>query len=285
MKRTPCAAASLFGLAPAAAVPALLDWLTPQLPRQGSWVLGVSGVQGSGKSTLAQALVTQARRRGVSAVALSLDDFYLSRRQRRRLAARVHPLLQTRGVPGTHDLELALATLDALPAASQWRPVSLPRFDKGRDTRVAPSHWRCVTRPPRLVILEGWCLSVTPQSASALRRPLNALERNEDADGRWRRWVNRRLADYARRLWPRLDALVLLQAPGWAVVRGWREQAERALAAGGAPRAMDHATLQRFLMHYERLSREALVQLPRRADYVIRLDRRRRIVAIVQRSL
>ena len=63
-------------------------------------VLAISGLQGSGKSTLAAQVVELARTRGLRAAALSIDDVYLTRAQRQRLADRVHPLLATRG-PGT----------------------------------------------------------------------------------------------------------------------------------------------------------------------------------------
>src|SRR5699024_7589387 len=122
------------------------------------WMLALSGLPGSGKSTLAKATLSRARREGWPALTLSLDDFYLPRRARKQLAAHVHPLLLTRGVPGTHDLALLRHVLQRLPDASDASPVAVPRFDKGRDTRQPPSRWRKVRRAPRLVILEGWCL-------------------------------------------------------------------------------------------------------------------------------
>ena len=35
------------------------------------------------------------------------DDFYLTQAQRQDLAQQIHPLLKSRGVPGTHDVPLA----------------------------------------------------------------------------------------------------------------------------------------------------------------------------------
>jgi D-glycerate 3-kinase len=238
-------------------------------------LIGLSGLQGSGKSTFARQLATRANTRDARVEILSLDDFYLGCRARAVLARSVHPLLAARGVPGTHDIGLLVRTLRDLARASERKPALVPRFDKGRDTRVAPSRWRRVTRPPRLILLEGWCVGVPAQSAHALVRPLNALERDEDRDGRWRRWVNAQLADAYARLWNRIDTLVVLQAPGFALVSEWRDEQERALRDRRAPRAMDGANLARFLLHYERLSRHALRELPARADVrvVLRADR------------
>jgi D-glycerate 3-kinase len=245
------------------------------------WLVGLSGLQGSGKSTFAAQLADAARIRGIVTQVLSLDDFYLGRRERAQLARTVHPLLATRGVPGTHDVGLLLRTLDALRAADASRPTRVPRFDKGRDTRVTPSRWRRVAMPPSLIVLEGWCIGVPAQNPAALRRPLNALERDEDADAQWRSWVDARLADEYARLWRRLDTLVLLQAPSFAVVSRWRDEQEAALRRRGAPHAMDAVALARFLMHYERLSRQALRELPARADLRLLLDGHRRVRGLV----
>jgi D-glycerate 3-kinase len=245
-------------------------------------LIGVSGLQGSGKSTLARQLAAAASGRGIAAVALSIDDCYLGRRARGTLARDVHPLFATRGVPGTHDLGLLEATLAALATASAAHPARLPRFDKGRDTRIPPSRWRRVTHAPRLILLDGWCIGVPPQADAALVRPCNRLERDEDAAAIWRRRVNLALRTGHARLRRRLDVLVLLQAPSWHVVGAWRDEAERALRERRAPRAMTPRQLARFLQHHERLSRHALRTLPARADIRIALDRARGVRAIVE---
>lgn len=243
-------------------------------------LVGISGLQGSGKSTLTRQLADAADARDMACVSLSLDDFYHGRRERLRLAREVHPLLATRGVPGTHDLELLDATLDGLAWATPARPLRVPRFDKGRDTRMAPARWRRVVTPPRLVLLEGWCVGLTAQSTEALRRSVNTLERDEDDTRIWRTWVNAQLAGRYAVTWRRLDRLVLLQAPGHAVVARWRDEQERMLRQRGALRAMDRATLRRFLMHTERLGRHALRVLPARADLRLLLDTARNVRAI-----
>jgi D-glycerate 3-kinase len=263
-----------------AVVNALLDALVPRLPARRAALVGLSGLQASGKSTLASQLATTAREGGVFIEVLSLDDFYLGRRDRAVLARNVHPLLATRGVPGTHDVALILETVRALRAASPQQPARIPRFDKGRDTRLPPSRWRHVTSPPRLILLEGWCIGVPPEAQRALTRAVNSLELREDPDARWRRWVNTRLAGAYAALWQRLDALIVLLAPSFEIVSRWRDEPERALRERGAPRAMSRATLRRFLMHYERLSRHALRTLPALADIVVTLDASHRVERI-----
>jgi D-glycerate 3-kinase len=258
----------------------LLDQYAGRIARsRRPYILGLSGLQGSGKSTLARVMKAQAEARGWSTEVLSLDDFYYARSDREALAKDVHPLLRSRGVPGTHEIELMMSVLAALPQASDKLPVSHPRFDKGRDTRFSPSRWPRVTRPPKLVIVEGWALGIRPQLQAALARPVNELERKEDPDGSWRHWVNKQLRGY-QPLWRKFDALIVLQAPSWEIVRRWRGEQEQDLLARHAPLAMDAPALERFLAHFERLSRHALATLPALADTCVEYDEDRHVTGL-----
>ena len=264
------------------AVQAVLD-LALRDSRARFSLIGLSGLQGSGKSTLARQVVGVANSLGISAMTVSIDDFYLGRAARKKLARTVHPLLITRGVPGTHDIPLVHATLDALRHASPKKPARVPRFDKGTDTRLPPSRWHRVTQPPRFVILEGWCIGVPPQTDAQLKKPINALECTEDADGTWRHWVNDQLKRHYVPLWKRFDELAILQAPSFDVVLKWRDEQERALRKRNAARAQTTQQLKRFLQHYERLSRQALAKLPALADLRLVLDAKRGVRRIVER--
>jgi D-glycerate 3-kinase len=258
----------------------LLDQYAGRIARsRRPYILGLSGLQGSGKSTLARVMKIQAEARGWPTEVLSLDDFYYARSDREGLAQRIHPLLRTRGVPGTHEIELLLSVLAALPQASEKLPVTPPRFDKGRDTRVPPSRWPRITRPPQLVIVEGWALGIRPQLQAALIDPVNELERTEDPDGSWRYWVNKQLRGY-QPLWRKFDALIVLQAPSWEIVRQWRGEQEQDLLARHAPLAMEADAMARFLAHFERLSRHALATLPALADTCVEYDDGRHVTGL-----
>lgn len=236
-------------------------------------VFGITGLQGTGKSTLSAQVAALAADRGLRAVVLSIDDLYLDQPERQRLGREVHPLLATRGAPGSHDVGLGLATVDALRAGR----ARLPAFDKISDRRLPESDWARIDGVPDLVLFEGWFHKVPPQGEADLAAPINALERDEDADGAWRRWCNAALADYAP-LWAELGALLFLRGPGFEQVPEWRWQQELTLAAANpGRRTMTRDEIERFVLFFERVSRRAWVTLPGIADWTVRLDGERRL--------
>lgn len=243
------------------------------------FVLGIAGAQGSGKSTVAARLAGRLRERGLACALLSLDDLYLDGARRATLAGEVHPLLRTRGVPGTHDVGLGLAIVAALGKAG---PVALPRFDKARDEPEPRDAWDTFEGPADVLILEGWCLGARPQASEALAAPVNALERDADPDGSWRRYVDDQLAGPYRRLFDRIDLRVLLAAPDFDTVAAWRIEQERTLRAQclaeGRPagKLMTDAEVRRFVAYFQRITEQMLRDAAGIADLVIPLDARRR---------
>lgn len=234
---------------------------------------GIAGLQGTGKSTLSAQMAALAARRGLNVSVLSIDDFYLCHAARLELGRRVHPLCATRGVPGTHDVAQACEVIDDL---RDGRPVAMPRFDKIADDCLPRTQWPVVQHPD-LVIVEGWFLKVPAQTDGELVEPINALERDEDAQGIWRHWSNAALASAYAPLWSRLDRLVFLQGPGFEVVPHWRWQQEETLQSAHPRRqAMTRDQVDHFVQFFERDSRQAMRKLPTIADRTIRLDAQRR---------
>ncbi|TWI00352.1 D-glycerate 3-kinase [Luteimonas cucumeris] len=262
---------------PAGFAPAFVAAVLDDALSHDSRVHGITGLQGSGKSTLSAQVAALARSRGIQVAVLSIDDVYVTRSERLQLARDVHPLLATRGPPGTHDVALACELVDALRAGKACR---LPRFDKLGDDRLPASQWPVVPGSDpgqRLLIIEGWFLKTPPQMDEALATPVNALEREEDRDGRWRRHCNTALARDYPALWQRIDRLLLLHGPGFDVVPDWRWQQECALQAADPARpAMNRVQVERFVQHFERVGRQAWRTLPAIAEWTVALDAQRR---------
>ncbi len=238
-------------------------------------VIGICGAQGSGKSTLANALAERLGENGQPAAILSIDDLYLTRQERARLAREVHPLLATRGPPGTHNVAMGCAVIDAL---RKGEPCRLPRFDKASDDRLPENEWPFAPADCAVLILEGWCVGASPQSAGELMVPVNALEADEDPQGIWRAYVNQALAGSYRQLFGQIDYLIFLQAPAFDVVLDWRLQQEdqlRVKSGGDGEHLMTRAQVARFIQHYERITRQLLIEMPGRADLLVLLDAER----------
>ncbi|KUM52278.1 kinase [Rheinheimera sp. EpRS3] len=227
-------------------------------------IIGISGAQGSGKSTLATMLAQMFNTTGCSAAAVSLDDYYLSKAQRRQLAENVHPLLVQRGVPGTHNIAQALADARAVLAGE---PVALPQFDKALDEPAAALPAQTLD----ILIVEGWCLGVPAQTEAKLATPVNELEAHEDSSGRWRRYVNTQLLGPYTEYWRLMTPLIWLQAPNWDCVCRWRAKQEQQLWQSRG-KGMAEAELARFMLPFQRLTQASWQQLPTTADHIIRLD-------------
>lgn len=251
---------------------------------KGPVVVGIHGAQGTGKSTLTLFLrEILVRHQNCPTANFSLDDIYLTRAERQDLAERIHPLFKTRGVPGTHDVALGQSVLDQLSSAGPDDRTPIPLFDKSRDDRVPVEEWPVFSGRAEVILVEGWCLDARPEDEGALSSPINRLEADEDPHGTWRTYVNEQLKGEYRDFFGQIDCLVMLKAPSMKCVLEWRSLQEKKLArktrsateegeiGTGAQglRIMNDDEVARFVMHYERVTRACLAEMPGRADVLI----------------
>ena len=245
-------------------------------------IIGIHGCQGSGKSTLAALLEAWLSNiSDLNVLRLSIDDFYLTKHQRRSLAEAIHPLFATRGVPGTHDIALLEMVLRAVIARSP-EEIFIPEFDKAKDDR-APLKKSVVARDIDVVVLEGWCVGLPPEPQYRLAHVTNLMESEQDPNAVWRGEVNKALAQSYSTVFDLLTSLIVLKAPHFETVVDWRWEQEQKLSGrqqrplGLDDALMDREGVERFVQFFQRLTVWGLEVLPDRADLCYHLDASRQI--------
>lgn len=251
-------------------------------------VIGINGCQGSGKSTLTDFLNQYLRMYfGLNVVSISLDDYYLSASEREELATNIHPLLGTRGVPGTHKIEQLDHDLAALTRKTLKRPLFIRRFNKATDNPFPADKWTKISSPPDVIILEGWCVGLNAEPQSALLTPINQLEHTEDQSGTWRNYVNNQLSGPYQKVFQRIDRWIMLKAPSFDVVAKWRKEQETKLRQSQTVLAnnkiMSEQEIDRFVLFFERLTRVGLAEFSENTDITLHLNEERKIVDVTGR--
>ena len=112
-------------------------------------LIGLSASQGSGKTTVAAILKLILKtffKRKIFVI--SIDDFYKTLSDRKKMASQNHPLFKTRGVPGTHDVNLIKSFFQSVKKKN-FRKINLPKFNKSIDDRFKKNNWHKVKKKTR----------------------------------------------------------------------------------------------------------------------------------------
>jgi len=262
-------------------------WIEKKYKEKGKTLfLGLSGGQGSGKTTIAGILKIILRKFFKRKVyTISIDDFYKTLNERNKMSQKIHPLFKTRGVPGTHDINL-IRKFFTFIKKRKFKKFKTPKFDKSIDDRVKKEYWTSIKKRPEIIILEGWCVGAKPQSNSLIKNSINILEKNEDKNLAWRNYVNKKLKNEYKKIFSMIDHLIFIKVPNFNMVLKWRLLQERKLKKKSYlnKKIMSHAQIKRFVMFYERITLQMIKDLNKYASLVILLKKNHEIKKILFKS-
>ncbi|WP_105167904.1 kinase [Pseudoalteromonas sp. T1lg23B] len=251
----------------------LCTWLTELVTSTSQPLcIGINGAQGSGKSTLAAFLTIHLRNLGYKTQSVSIDDFYLSPREREKVANKYHPLFVTRGVPGTHNMALLNCVLSDF---KNQKTIVLPSFDKSTDSPKPKHKWLRCEDQLDVLLLEGWCIGLGAQPNLRLNKSVNDFEQQQDSDGKFRAQVNQFLAGEYQSVFAYLDKLIYLDVSCFERVFNWRLQQEQQLKAASGT-GMTETQVYDFIQYFQRLTEWGFEYLPKRCDLHIKVDQNHR---------
>ena len=244
-------------------------------------VIGLSGGQGTGKSTISNILkIILKEAYNLETVIFSIDDFYKTLSERKRMSKKISNLFLTRGVPGTHDTKMIFQCIKDLKI-NKFKMVDIPKFDKSSDDRFKKDKWIKIKKKPHIVIFEGWCVGVRAQKNKDLISPINKLEKQKDKKKIWRQKVNSEIKKDYKKIFNLIDKLIFLKVPSFQYVYKWRLLQEKKLRiTGKGNKTMTDEQIENFIMYYERLTKHMLKTLPKKADTVISIDKKHRLQSI-----
>jgi len=255
-------------------------WIENKYKKKGKTLfLGFSGGQGSGKTTVSGILKIILMKFFKRKIHVSpIDDFYKTLEDRNKMSHEIHPLLRTRGVPGTHDINLIKKFFNFINK-KKFKKFKVPNFDKSIDDRLKKKYWLNVKKRPEIVILEGWCIGAKPQTNLLLKKPINNLEKYEDKDLTWRKYVNLKLKREYKKLFSMFDNFIFMKIPNFDKILKWRFIQERKLKkkSHSIKKIMSYKEIKRFIMFYERVTLQMLKDMPKIASIILSLNDKHQI--------
>jgi len=262
-------------------------WINNKCKKKGrTLILGLSGSQGSGKTTVTgilQIILKKFFKKNIYII--SIDDFYKTLRDRNRMSQQKHSLFKTRGVPGTHDINL-IKNFFISVKRKKFKKIKLPKFNKSIDDRSKKNYWHNINKRPEIIILEGWCVGAKPQINSSLRKPVNILERHEDKDLIWRKYANEKLKKEYKEVFAMIDYFIFMKVPNFKIVFKWRLLQENKLRKKlhYKKKIMTYSAIKRFIMFYQRITLQMMKDLSKSASIVLLLKKNHEIKRVLFRS-
>ena len=246
-------------------------------------VVGLSGGQGTGKTTIAEILKLILKTRyNLNSISFSIDDFYKTLKARKEMSKRIHELFLTRGVPGTHDINLVKTFFNSLKK-KKFKKIKIPKFNKLTDDRFKKNYWHTIDEKPEIVLLEGWCVGAKAEPNSSLKRPINVLEKYEDPYLVWRNFVNEKLKKEYKKVFSMIDHYIYMKVPSFKMVFEWRLLQENKLKKRSTYKkeTMSYNGIKRFIMFYQRITLQMLKDLSKSASIVMLLKKNHEVKKVL----
>ena len=259
-------------------------WISKRVNKKKTLIIGLAGGQGSGKTTISSILTLILQKYfKLNVFKISIDDFYKTRKDRKILSITKHPLLMTRGVPGTHDIDLMLKFFKKVKSKN-FKNLIVPKFNKAIDDRYKKNLWYKVKSKPDVIIFEGWCVGAKAQKASQLKKPINSLEKVYDQRAEWRSHVNNHLKTKYKTLFKQLDGLLYLKAKNFNLLRSWRLKQERKLWVQKKDKKnlkiMSSGDVINFMQTYQRITQQMFKDALKISSIIMNLNNNHQIEKI-----
>jgi len=263
-------------------------WISKKTNKKVPLIIGLAGGQGTGKTTITSIITIILKKYfKLDVFKISIDDFYKTIKQRTLLSKNKHPLLMTRGVPGTHDIDIMLNFFKRIKVKN-FKILKLPKFNKGVDDRCKQNLWYKIQSKPDVVILEGWCVGARSQNSKELKKPVNSLEKIHDQNFKWRQYVNYQLKTKYKKLFNQLDYILFLKAKNFSLLRRWRLKQEKKLWLKSKNKknlkVLNKSKVKNFMDTYQRITQQMFKDMPKYSSIVMNLNNSHQIKNIRYKS-
>jgi D-glycerate 3-kinase len=263
-------------------------WIAKKADNKKPYFVGLAGGQGTGKTTISSIIkIILEKYFKLKVFKISIDDFYKTRKERIALSKKVHPMLLTRGVPGTHDISMMLDFFKK-SKAKKFKNMKLPNFNKAIDDRFPKKKWNTINKRPDVIIFEGWCVGARAETNKSLKKSINSMEKANDHKLVWRKYVNQQLKTKYKKLYSQLNCMIYLKAKNFSLLQKWRLKQEHKLwlktKKKGGHKIMSKGDVINFMQTYQRITQNMFKNMPKYASIILNLNSNHQIKTAVYKS-
>ena len=263
-------------------------WIAKKVDNKKPYFVGLAGGQGTGKTTISSIIkIILEKYFKLKVFKISIDDFYKTRKERIALSKKVHPMLLTRGVPGTHDISMMLDFFKK-SKAKKFKNMKLPNFNKAIDDRFPKNKWNTINKRPDVIIFEGWCVGARAETNKTLKKSINSLEKANDHKLVWRKYVNQQLKTKYKKLYSQLNCMIYLKAKNFSLLQKWRLKQEHKLwlktKKKGGHKIMSKGDVINFMQTYQRITQNMFRNMPKYASVIFNLNSNHQIKSAVYKK-